>query len=1333
MTDTAGVWAGPCLLAPMACDVLLIGQNDEQSASLWASTFTNYYNLYMGADPGPTPFQTADQVLPIGAHLMWTLPSALRHGVQDPNTGVVTFPNAPNRWLVVRIMYPTGGGAPVLSAGVVNSDVLTPRAAANQNDPQYPSADGGEPNAIGQYQALPGWTAPVAPSPYFLTAVGPGTVSWAAAYDNVRNVFGLYDPLQTAAASYSYMLAGWYADPSAAPAHGMPTDTDDDWLDALHGFGWSLGNDPNALSDAEAAAAAFAQAWGIASGTPSGVLPPQTQQAANAWLAWRTANGSTETPPTLPIQIVCHSLVATIDWKGSKTAYGTGAPGGGTSYPTIAIGNTGAEAISSYMAQQVVTKYQKPAEDIPVIERAMEAFQLGLLNQLDRDIVGTESKLQGARFGSARGGTEWIVVQSQSKSSSNGQSGSNDQASPNTTMIALTPAQTQMLTQLNTTQQQLDTLSEMLETQRAELGALIEKTNSLGRTTPAWLQTQVQSALAALSAEVELNLTQATALPDTIAQMATALSADLGDTYEVKSVTRTAFYHPNDPVLLVAGAALDTKLAAPGKYSDDDTLRVRFTGQTVTGFEIDFEVSGTSTSETLTAEDLLAGGQIVLPANGPNASDLLAGLPKEIVDLLIESVLLDPGAAAFLAGRWFAKAGVTPTAQQSASLAAQIAAEQEALWSGGPEITDSEVAQAATGFIGVAPAATGVCLRSGQPWTPIYVDWQVRLLPAAASTDPLASQLADWQLEEYDYAFTGTLDPTLAPQDLAGRSVVGAEGAQALQAQFATFEDDPDYADLPLYIRQDLERVAALIGSVDMLTQSLTGFSKALSTRLQTMMQLVELNGVTQEQIAAVGDGPWTFQPNVGSVESGPPTPGETDPNLPFFPVRAGHIQLIKVWVVDSFGQILVGQDPRREPAPIQMIVNTSMQTQGAGNEAVAQLPPRIVQDSRAEVRLISASDDSQIANSSLATTPICGFVMVNYLDQSLMVFDAAGQNQGSILTIARDTAGGGPGSGLRWEEVPGSSAPLGAGPSLGNAHLQGFVTTLISRGMTGDTSFGDLLDIIDATVYRLGAAGSTDNNGNLSVLMGQPIAVVRARLEFDLRGDPDYYQWWSATGQYYVDDSGGSPAYKALPTPINSLPLGFRIGDLGYQENGVVGYFVDDAYSTIYSAHAYTPTSGVTSLLRSSPGAQIGADSIQASATPKSGYVSTDHLIEMAPGAAPTYVTILMAPSFQIPMIAGAQPAQLLALPPGATGPALNAMTATFRIGPVLLDPSTVRMPLPSQVRGKWGWAARTDVTTWTSSDTVVRQDDSITLSDLPPTLSEGWLTLSGAVRSGA
>src|SRR5262249_21209178 len=86
-------------------------------------------------------------------------------------------------------------------------------------------------------------TGSLDPGGLFLTAVGPGDVSFAAWQPGVNDVFAFIDRSLAgpAAATYSYLVAGWYSDPTAA--NGDPLFAAGDagaFADALRVLQWSL-------------------------------------------------------------------------------------------------------------------------------------------------------------------------------------------------------------------------------------------------------------------------------------------------------------------------------------------------------------------------------------------------------------------------------------------------------------------------------------------------------------------------------------------------------------------------------------------------------------------------------------------------------------------------------------------------------------------------------------------------------------------------------------------------------------------------------------------------------------------------------------------------------------------------------------------------------------------------------------------------------------------------------------------------------------------------------------------------------------------------------------
>jgi hypothetical protein len=892
------------------------------------------------------------------------------------------------------------------------------------------------------------------------------------------------------------------------------------------------------------------------------------------------------------------------------------------------------------------------------------------------------------------------------------------------TAIPLDEKQTQALTALNAAQSVRDAAAAMLVSRQSELFALLYKNlRQIFRTLTPATQGLVSAAYAAVTAQIDADQAALTVLDTAIGTKKDALTTLIAGTkdtpgYVLLSTNAPPATAPNDPVVMLAGVGTDTKFAPPGAYGSGATLACRFTGQTVTGIA----VTAGSTPVTLLAADVLAP-ITVFPQGQP--------IPKEAQDMWLELLFLDPGSAPFLAATALAKAGAAVTPAAVAALATTISQQQLAPWPVSQTAGLSQQAVAvAAGLQGVLPAPDAITFHNGkQPWSPVALDWQVAWY--ASATAP-SDQLLTWSLDATDYTWTGASPPAPAlppacasvpspvaqPLTFQGRTPLNPKIAADIGAALAQFAaaDDPNYAVLPQYVRDALDGAAVILSRFDVMTQALSGFTQQLLQRSIA----ASADSTDAATVKRLGDKPIRFVPQ----------PGNDDGCLhPFFPVRAGHFVLTNVWVIDSFGQILRGVDPslgRVLPVRAQ-----SMKTHRDGtdpnrdpNAPFVELPPRIAQTARVDLRLLDADDDAILTNSSDATSPICGWVVPNHLDASLMVYDAGGITQGAIIKIATDLQSGGLDTGLRWDAPPGIDVPLGAPPSLGNAHLQGFVTALLRRGLTeGAAPLDTLLDHVDSALFVNTPLGPPDRN--VSALLGAPLAVVRAQVVFELAGLPAFDQSWAATGTYYV---GSNPP----PAPVLSVPFGMRIGDMGFGTNGAMGYFVGDDYGTFYAAYgAGGQTAQTLRAIRRGirPPGGLAQHLMQTASQPltdASNYVVTGHLVPLMPNGAPVYVTLLVDPRGMIPVVSGIAPVVTVSLAPGPVSAAMRAMTASFRVGPLLVDPRAIGMPLPAEVRGDWKWVARTDVTSWSDPLAVKQQNAVATIPATPPRLSEGWLTLS-------
>ena len=238
------------LLVPVQLQALLVNPNVRaQGFQRWTMDYTA---LDAFASPEPAPFAGLDPTWASssandGVHLQWTLPSALRRGVHDPATGVTTYPLVPNRWLVLRIWGPATQSGPArrsCTGWIVESDHLGTDGTSAYLDP---AAATPTPVQIGRALPLATWTE-TGTRPLFLTALAPGNVAFASYQPYGAGVFSFHDQAAglSTGTTVSYLVAGWYSDPSA-DILAAPTQTGG-FAARLADLGWSAKGPQTATS-----------------------------------------------------------------------------------------------------------------------------------------------------------------------------------------------------------------------------------------------------------------------------------------------------------------------------------------------------------------------------------------------------------------------------------------------------------------------------------------------------------------------------------------------------------------------------------------------------------------------------------------------------------------------------------------------------------------------------------------------------------------------------------------------------------------------------------------------------------------------------------------------------------------------------------------------------------------------------------------------------------------------------------------------------------------------------------------------------------------------------
>jgi hypothetical protein len=999
-------------------------------------------------------------------------------------------------------------------------------------------------------------------------------------------------------------------------------------------------------------------------------------------LEW-TVLGTTNPAPTLT---VVHGLLYGLKWRTTSIPPRIDAD---PSKLKVGLGYTAVDALAAIVAAMA-------GDHQAELETHLEAFQYDYLQKLD-DPDGSaqlEVLIRRAWFGATPGGTLWqIVPLSQGQASQKKLDLSIVPPAPK-----LTPAQAQWLAALNVTQRQCDTARRLLRTMQWELFALWWKSNRAQYVVPEQQHLGVDVTVIQGWITDALNTTNGQSYTTVVAQQNTVdgLAGQLPDPTSPDSIAAwskkipaggtvplilrpsalPAFFQPADPVLLIAG------LDPPTNDMDDSgLLPCRSLDAAVTGVNV--ATANGTTPVTSTTGSL--GTTIPMPTG-----KFPAPIGDAIKTLAIETFFVDPNNAACIVYN-----GLGPSA--SGTIASLIA-------------TISPPLPAPFAFVAWQ-----------QAWAPLFLQWQISWFPttdsapsgplepssqgqwlagSGGSQDNWAFLPSQWNFDGDDnvtargseyYQATGpglyNSTPTQAPT-YVGRTFLTPQATLLLLSRLkkyveqnkGTKGDDPD-----------LDRIEALIeqvGETRFLSQALSGFNASFIMR-----------GLTHTLPP-----PPPYDAAVGGENRGVPMVALGDEDLsfgggtPFFyPVRGGSFAFQRLMMVDSFGQVLdlieANNNGGGGPATFLPILGAGLvpdSGSGITDPTRIKQAPRVVQPSRLQLRLLDAADDTKEVFYAAGANPVCGWLLPNHLDSSIAVYDVGGNPLGELLVLATQA-----GPAVEWLPAPDVEDPITDPANIPNPHLSAALSAFTARsgGIPMDqrvAAFRALYKSIDETLWMVDPIGGQADH-DLAVLIGRPLAVVRAQVQFELFGQPAYNQSWRDTLQNL---DGGLTGF--------SFPI--KLGSVELLDDGVIGYFTGDTYTTFNAVH---PSKKFTSPYV----APIGPGN----------YLS---LPFNYPNYTTQNLTMLLDPRGTVHATTGLLPTASMKLPPQFYTAALAQMAVTFRIGPVLTGPTTIRLPYPGERHGTWVWVRRTGTgaTDW-ETDTIIPANAQARLADAPPHLIDGWM----------
>ena len=772
----------------------------------------------------------------------------------------------------------------------------------------------------------------------------------------------------------------------------------------------------------------------------------------------------------------------------------------------------------------------------------------------------------------------------------------------------------------------------------------------------------------------------------------------------VREVTRPAprEFFPQAALIALRGVKPNLRHHGDGRFEDRNVLRCRYADECVP------EYSG------------IVRGADVLPTLGSGA------IPEEVLKVARESVLLDPYGTSWLttvSSRGFstdyAKAvstrltgemvrlyGTDGVYDGSSHIVNTRLGAPADRWFAKPAAdlrTDRELAAqlADHSVVKYTPPSPVAITTWRQPWVPLWIEWRVQLEGTAT--------LDGWKLDGLDYERDGAPPASTISRSIVGRTPLSTGVAEAL------------HNGIKRWLEAEEQRDLAGTGVLDSASQTALGRLGDFLAPLD--MASASLDGI-REQLLGIN--------YIGQMPLDTPAPGVKRKPIasalpqPFF---GGTMRLDAMRVVDAFGRTL-DLDVSRVTTTRALEVPTAPSS--------ITVRPRVQHASRWVVRFVGAPDPTAPdpaarpdANVDQVTpeamiNPVAGFLLPDHIDESLEVFATDGSPIGEL---AHDSITGA----VTWEPAPGRPVLPDAGPFVGLSAAQSPIADVAAGVLLADvaargsstppasSSLSTMLRAIDTTLWTIDTY-ATIGSPTIAGLVGRPVAVVRATIKLDIPDD---------TGDVTITHVGGVEARRAVFAAVREVRFPFRLGALERADDSLLGFYIGDDFTHLHLVDkvvaSLSPASGRLQGALGLLGATISTVPVPL----QHPYIVAEDELWVRPGQE-IAVTLLMLPAGKLHVTSGLLPRKALSLAEDWVGPGLKAISPSVRVGPVLVDPSEIRLPLIRAMGPRQRFTRRTGPLTW-RDDPIKAASMTAYLPRMPHEAQEGWIRVAPEEDPGA
>ncbi|KAI3580737.1 hypothetical protein IWW34DRAFT_691963 [Fusarium oxysporum f. sp. albedinis] len=331
-----------------------------------------------------------------------------------------------------------------------------------------------------------------------------------------------------------------------------------------------------------------------------------------------------------------------------------------------------------------------------------------------------------------------------------------------------------------------------------------------------------------------------------------------------------------------------------------------------------------------------------------------------------------------------------------------------------------------------ASAYTGEEERMGQGWFPLFVEWELEYCHVPWEYWEFhAERTGSWKYRINKTTNLSATNVGSSRRIIHGRTLITPQTSTTLRSRLAQLFDQTDAAVLEKILPKGMrEDILSKVMELSFFSAPLTGFADHMATMRRGAHPTPSIPVDDRAARDLLGIGPEDFkfmQDTAGLTPYGITTPvmPPVANGCPFKPVIHGQARFTRMVIVDKFGQIVTGIEPPQldgtpgtalypcissslscQRVPSTYFPNTAIKIdEEQGPCQFFQITPRINQKARLNAYYVVSDGKGGHREAADWDNPVWGWLVANYVDRSIMVFNPDGAFVREVLLVGESSS----------------------------------------------------------------------------------------------------------------------------------------------------------------------------------------------------------------------------------------------------------------------------------------------------------------------------------------